>query len=159
MAGPMPIDLSGKLFKYGISILANDPSGCGFGPVTVQLTGNKPNAPPAPATPADLVALNTWMDPQFPAAGETFTVWFTCQNIGGKATGAFTARLELDNGAQAQDIAVTSLSPGEAQSIWWRLDGGLPAGDHWVYCYLDSTGIVAESTKANNVGYNGFIVG
>jgi hypothetical protein len=50
--------------------------------------------------------------------------------------------LELDNAAQTADVSVNSLAPGEATDISWNFNEGLPTGNHFVYCYFDSKGVI-----------------
>ena len=42
-----------------------------------------------------------------------------CKNIGGKATGPFTAVLQLDNNFDANTISVPSLNPSDQITITW----------------------------------------
>jgi hypothetical protein len=134
----------------GITILANDPSGCGFGARTIAVVGVKPKAPPSQPGPANLVALNVWDDPAGFNAGDPFTVHFTAWNAGGVASGAFIAHMDLDQGAQGADVNVPSMAPGEYRDVFWSFPSGLPAGDHYITIFLDYTNVVVESSKLDN---------
>jgi hypothetical protein len=110
--------------------------------------------------PANLAFINTWIIPtEHPPVGPQFIVFFSFFNGGGTATGSFTIRLQLDNGAAYRDVKAPSYSPGSSDSVFWDFPFGLPAGDHFIYAYLDVFNQVAEVSEADNVSYHGFRVG
>ena len=124
----------------------------------IFIPGVKQNAPPPQPIPAELVAANSWSEPPLAHAGQPFTAHFLCENRGGAASGSLVARLELDNGAQAAEVQVQSLGATQWVDIYWQFPGGLPKGDHWIYCYLDTKNAVTETNKINNVGYLGLVM-
>jgi hypothetical protein len=156
--GQLTIDISGLPWSSaGVWLSTSKATTCGWPMKGIGLLGQPQGAPLPVAGPPDIHQVSSSIDPQFPSAGQAFTVFFTCQNIGGKDTGDFVAHLELDNGAQAVDIDVSSLAPGASNYVYWTI-AGLPEGDHWVYCTYDWRGTVADPNRADNLGYLGFQV-
>jgi hypothetical protein len=155
--GPLTVDLSGLPYQMGANILLQPGGPCGQDSVA-SIAGTIPNIPtPAPG-PADIVYIETDKQPGFVKVGETFVVYFRFANLGGTATGAFTAHMELDKGVRVGDVEIVNLAPGEDGWVSWRFDGDLLARDHWIYASLDWNNDVVELSKGNNLGYNGFKV-
>jgi hypothetical protein len=146
------------------TITATVPANASDGPITVNCAGGSATSSAnfdvivAPL-PANLAFINTWMEPtQFPTVGSSFTVYFSFFNGGGTATGNFTIRLQLDNGAAYKDVAAPSYAPGTGDVVYWLFPTGLPAGNHFVYAYLDVFNKVAEVSESDNISYHGFRV-
>jgi hypothetical protein len=140
------------------------PANTSDGPITVTNPGGSATSGSSfdvevATQPANLLFINTWMQPtEFPSPGSPFTVYFSFFNGGGSATGNFTIRLQLNNGAAYLDISAPSYAPGTGDYAYWTFPNGLPAGDHFFYAYLDVFNQVSEVSEADNVIYHGFRV-
>lgn len=145
-------------------ITATVPANATDGPITVTNRGgsviSRSNFDVEIAIPpANLHITGTWMQPNaFPTPGSPFTVYFSWFNGGGTATGDFTIRLQLDNGARYTDIAASSYAPGTGDFVYWTFPAGLPAGSYVVYAILDFFNQVAEVSEGDNISLHGFIV-
>jgi hypothetical protein len=91
-------------------------------------------------------------DPDWPDAGENFTLsWYFC-NFGGTKTEAFTNRIERDGGAASFNYSVPKTAAGTCYLQWYN-QSGLPAGFHYWYVYLDLLNNVPEVNESNNWNY------
>jgi hypothetical protein len=118
-----------------------------------------PPQPEQPPARADLALINTWALPtEHPSPGEPVSIWFSFANIGNKASGSFTIRLQDDAGTIV-DVSAPSYDPGRGDSVYRNFPNGLPAGSHRVDAYLDIKNQVPESYEGNNMSTHAFGVG
>lgn len=117
----------------------------------------KGETPPPPPQIAELVAVQTWIEPSYPQVNQNFLVYCNICNTGSTKSGNFTIRFELDGGLDATDVNA-DLLPGQCTTAWWS-HAGVGAGPHYIYVYADWKSVVNEVTKGNNIGYVGFSVG
>src|SRR5712692_4975205 len=121
------------------TITTTVPANASDGRISVSCAGGNATSPAdfhveVERQPANLAFINTWMEPtEFPAAGSPFTVYFSFFNGGGTATGKFTIRLQLDNGAAYSDISAPSYEPGSSDLVYWYFPNALSASDHFIY--------------------------
>ncbi len=130
--------------------------------LSFDLTVFVPEPPhPPPTGPADIVAVNSWVEPSLPNPGQPFKIYFVCVNSGGTATGQFVATMTLDAGSgviEYDDVQVPSLAPGQFYTVGLNFSNGLPPGNYYIYCYFDHYNKVTEASKANNNAYYGLDV-
>jgi hypothetical protein len=140
------------------------PGNADDGPISVVNRGGRATSAKsfdvkAAEQPANLAFINTWMQPtEFPPPNSPFIIYFSFFNGGGTETGKFLVRLQLDNGAAHTDISIGSYPPGAGDFVYWNFPHGLPAGDHFIYAYLDALNVVAEVNESDNVSYHAFSV-
>ena len=138
---------------------SNEGNNCVASAGTVQVT--------VPAV-ADLVQTSVSNPPATAAAGASFSVTDTVQNIGTATAGASTTRyyLSLDSLKSASDILLTgsrsvgTLDAGVTStgSATVTIPGGTAAGTYVLLACGDDLGAVTESNEANNcVGSSGTV--
>ena len=107
--------------------------------------------------PADIRLGSITFNPSPPVAGEPFSCYAQCLNLGDEGTGSFIARFQLDAG-QTQDVTVDNIPPGETLYATCPY-AALAAGDHSVFCLLDAGHSVAEPEERFNQQTQYFKVG
>lgn len=98
--------------------------------------------------PADIRLSSITFNPSPPVAGEPFTIYAQCLNVGDEGTGQFIARFLID-GSETIDNHVDNIAPNESAYAWCP-HAGMAEGNHSVHCTLDAGHTVAEPEERFN---------